>query len=125
MPRSLKLRGVGIDILELARARRFFLGHQKKIKSRLLTPAERRSYLRKKFSVLEFAKNFSAKEAFFKALGRSWMGIEGFSSMQVKSLPCDQFQVELLNSKEQRLRAQGSFFYERDYVGAQVVVWES
>jgi phosphopantetheine--protein transferase-like protein len=60
-------RGVGIDILEISRARKFLKAHGKSL-NRFLAPSEHRLYLRSKSRLKSFALIFSAKEAVSKAL---------------------------------------------------------
>src|SRR3989338_6033986 len=91
---TFRLQGIGIDLLSLSRARRLIRSHNRRIRESLLTPGEQKDFLGKQLPAVEFAKKFTAKEAFFKALGISWMGVEGFGQIEVKSLPNSQFRVK-------------------------------
>ena len=62
------LKGVGIDLVEIARASRFVLLHHKKLET-FLTPSEYRLFSKSKSKVECFALLFAAKEAASKALG--------------------------------------------------------
>ena len=109
-----KLRGVGIDLVSLPRARRFVKDHG----ARAARLAGKKSPT---LSAVEFARIFAAKEAYFKALGLSWMGLEGFESIKVKSSPRDHFQVQSTLFKGPE--ASGTFFSGREWAGAQVIIW--
>src|SRR5438874_124528 len=85
----MRLRGIGIDLVSVPRMRRFLKEHGKKA-VRLLDPAQSS----RKVSAAHLARIFAAKEAFFKALGRSWMGMEGFKDIQVQGSPQGAFRVQ-------------------------------
>lgn len=84
------IRGLGTDILEIARLRRVIETHGTKALSRLFTPKERLYCLRHKDAAPHFAGRFSAKEAIVKALGCgfgkqvSWQDIEILNNDQGK-----------------------------------------
>ena len=117
------LKGIGIDLIELTRLRRFLKSHPFKNCERLLTESEKKRWRTEKQSAVFFSKLIAAKEAFFKARGGNWMGFEGFGSYEVECLGHEQFQVRDLHLKNQPLRAQGQFFETSEWVGAQVVLW--
>ena len=73
------LRGVGVDLVSRHRVRQFLSRHRDYVRERFLTASERRSF--KNLSLQDFAEIFTAKEAFFKACGESWMGLEGFQGI--------------------------------------------
>ena len=114
------LSGIGVDIISLRRAGQFLQAHRKTISERFCHPSEKKFFSRKNISKLLFSKLFTAKEAFFKALGGSWMGIEGFRKLKVKILPHDLFWV---SSEEAGREARGVFFRDQNFVGAQVILW--
>ena len=65
----MKIRGIGIDIVSIARVRRVFKRHPVRFANRLLHPDEREDY-RGHFDPARFlARRFAAKEAVVKALG--------------------------------------------------------
>ena len=73
---------LGVDILEWNKARAFYREHRGRLEE-LLYPAEL-AYVRASAEPEKaFALVFSAKEAVFKALGASWMGVSGFRGVQV------------------------------------------
>lgn len=132
----MRLAGLGVDIIALSRARQFLREHRAKALLRLLTKSEKKQMGRKRLTPLLFSKYFTAKEAFFKATGGSWMGLEGFRSIDVKFLREGQFQVESLSSRGRKLKVPGSlqqtkpstfsgaFFRSQAFIGAQVIWWQ-
>ncbi len=118
-----KLRGVGIDLVSVERARKLLQDHRSKVFQRLLTSSERKKFRARGLSPKVFAKWFAAKEAFFKAVGDSWMGLEGFGAIEIKGFARDRFQVQshsLIGRSWKK--AEGRFFETKEFVGAQVVV---
>ena len=116
--------GVGIDLVDLSRSGRFLRTHRKRAYERLLTSKEKMEIGQKRISPLEFSKRFAAKEAFFKALGSSWMGLEGFGGIEVKCLSHDRFRVKsLASSAFPNAEGEGRFFRFQKWVGAQVILW--
>lgn len=65
-----KLTGVGIDVVELARASRFIRAHKRDLKNFFL-PSEYRCFSRSRSKAKAFALLFASKEAVSKALGVS------------------------------------------------------
>ena len=112
-----KISGVGIDLVDLKRIREFLRIHAAAKTRRLLSPLEQKYFQSRKRSPLVFAKFFTAKEAFFKTLGKAWLGLEGFAEMEVQFLSADRFKIRHL----QGAQAEGSFFSFSHYVGAQVI----
>ena len=75
--------------------------------------------------MLLFAKLLAAKEAFFKALGGSWMGLEGFQSIEIRLEAHNHFRVQSsLSGFRPPMKAEGQFFQDRERVGAQVILWD-
>jgi len=62
------IQGVGIDLVELSRAKRFVRLHQDRLKN-FFTPSEYRLFLHSKSKAKSFALLFAAKEAASKSLG--------------------------------------------------------
>ena len=119
----MKIAGVGIDLVNLPRIRKFLKTHARSRLSRLLSPSERQEF-RKIISSKLFAKIFTAKEAYFKTLGESWMGLEGFASMEVCFLPGDRFKIQLVDGplrKKGARQAEGCYFGFGNFLGAQVI----
>ena len=75
-------------------------------------------------SIKRLACLFAAKEAVFKALGRSWMGIEGFTDIKVQGSPRGGFSVQC-PFLPPKVAAAGRFFEGKGWAGAQVILWES
>ena len=117
----LSLEGVGIDILSLKRVKRLFQHHSENSLRRLFSHQENELY-HKKIGPRDFAKHFAAKEAFFKSLGESWLGLEGFRNISIQKVSRTRFEAEtqgFFSSK--RISAEGSYFESGDMVGAQVL----
>ena len=120
---SLELKGVGIDLVSLSRIRKFLNRHPSKISRRLLTKSERKKISSKRLSPVVLARLLAAKEAFFKAVGRSWMGLEGFGAIEIKGFAHGRFQVESKFPDGRFRKAEGAFFGTQKFVGAQVTLW--
>jgi len=116
------LRGVGVDLVSRNRVKKFLSRHGDYVRERFLNPSERRSY--KRLSLQAFAELFTAKEAFFKACGEAWMGLEGFQGMRMKRCDGDHFEMEWRTGRTRKLyRGEGHFFRSGDLVGAQAMIW--
>ena len=119
----MRIAGVGIDLVNLPRIRKFLKAHAPRRISRFLSPAEQTQFKKKIPSKL-FAKIFTAKEAYFKTLGESWMGLEGFASMEVRLLPGDRFTVQLVDGalgRKGSRPAEGCHFGFGNFLGAQII----
>ena len=120
--RSATLCGVGIDLVSRNRVKQFLSRHRDYVRERFLNASERRSF--KRLSLQEFAELFTAKEAFFKACGEAWMGLEGFQGMRMKRYEGDHFEMEWRTGRTKKLyRGEGHFFRSGDLVGAQAMIW--
>lgn len=117
------LRGVGVDLVSRGRVEQFLSRHGDYIRDRFLNASERRSF--KRLSPQGFAELFTAKEAFFKACGKSWMGLEGFQGMTLKRRSGDHFEMEWrpCHGQKKIYRGEGHFFRSGDLVGAQAMIW--
>ena len=83
---------LGVDILELKKAAVFYTRHRDRLGT-LLNPNEL-DYVKTSAKPQEaFALLLSAKEAVFKALGESFMGISGFLDIQL--FPQKEFSFQL------------------------------
>ena len=118
-----ELKGVGIDLMRLSRARQFLKRSGSKSVLRLFSKSEIAALRGKRLTAGTFAKFFSAKEAFFKAGGASWMGMEGFSEIEVKCLSRDRFEVHSFAGKRVRGNAEGNFLRGRGWIGARLIFW--
>lgn len=124
MKSSRGLKGVGVDLMRLSRARQFLKQNGTSSVLRLFSKSEIAALRGKRLTPNTFAKLFSAKEAFFKARGGSWMGLEGFSDIEVRCLSRDRFKVHSFAGKEVEGRAEGNFLRGRGWIGARLVFWE-
>jgi phosphopantetheinyl transferase (holo-ACP synthase) len=116
------LRGVGVDLVSCGRVKQFLSRHGEYVRERFLNSSERRSY--KRLSPKAFAELFTAKEAFFKACGEAWMGLEGFQDMRMKRGSGDHFEMEWRPARVGKFyRGEGHFFRSGDLVGAQAMIW--
>lgn len=120
-----RVKGIGVDLVSLARARRFLERHPAKAFRRLLTASEKKRFPANRLTPAAFARLFAAKEAFFKAVGESWMGLEGFGAIEIKSFPRGRFRVQSSRFLDRPGHAEGRFFGTREFVGAQVILWEN
>lgn len=117
-----RLHGVGIDLVSRARMKQFLTRHRDTITRRFLNPAERRRS--GKISLTELAELFTAKEAFFKACGEAWMGLEGFRGMKITKREGDCFQMQWKLARSTKFyEGEGCFFRKGDLVGAQAMIW--
>jgi len=120
--RTPRLRGVGIDIVSRSRVKQFLARHRDMIVRRFLNAAERRRL--KTISVTALAELFTSKEAFFKACGEAWMGIEGFQAMRITKRDGDCFKMTWKPAcSKKRFEGEGCFFHGGDLIGAQAIVW--
>jgi phosphopantetheine--protein transferase-like protein len=116
--------GLGVDILSLSRARKFLDSSRIEALSRVFSPREQKRFSSQS-SVSEFARIFTAKEAFFKAFQHPIAGVYAFHELEVKLLPKDRFEVKWKASDKSgtSLKAQGCHFLTPEYVGAHVLYW--
>ncbi len=119
MQRDLRLVGIGIDSVSWARMKRFIKEHSFSHLKRLLTPAEQDQFLKDPDPLPFFARCFAAKEAYFKALGGSWMGEAGFREIEVNWQGKERFRIG------GKFRSEGIFFQTQEGLGARVLVWQS
>ena len=73
---------LGVDMLEWKKAKAFYEEHREKLDS-FLAPSEAAFVNRSLKPYESLALILSAKEAVFKALGISWMGLSGFRHIQI------------------------------------------
>ncbi|HOW59927.1 MAG TPA: 4'-phosphopantetheinyl transferase superfamily protein [Candidatus Omnitrophota bacterium] len=118
------LKGVGVDLISCLRIKQFLARHGDYVRARFLNASERRSF--KRLSLQNFAELFTAKEAFFKACGEAWMGLEGFQGMRMKRRSGDFFEMEWRPARHSKViyRGEGHFFRSGDLVGAQAMIWK-
>lgn len=73
--RSGGIYGIGIDVLRVKRIERVYQRHGERFVERLLHPLERREFAKAVRPVQYLAKSFAVKEAFVKALGTGFFGV--------------------------------------------------
>ncbi len=112
---SPKTFSVGIDLVRVNRVKSW-LSRSRLV--RVLTPRESAKFGRP--AALKLARYLAAKEAFFKASGCAWLGIEGFKQIEVTAGRKDRFTARWL--KSDRPAGQGSFFDFDGHAGAQVII---
>ncbi len=66
------IRGIGIDMVEVARIKESIARHGDRFTARIFTEAERAYCCGMKFPEIHFAARWAAKEAAFKVLGTGW-----------------------------------------------------
>jgi holo-[acyl-carrier protein] synthase len=122
--RKLELKGIGIDLVALSRIKDFLKNHPRACE-RILTHSEIEQWRKKRNSAVQFSQFFAAKEAFFKATGGTWMGLDGFRSVEIECLPHEQFRVSALKLRR-GLCAQsyGQYFRTEKWIGAYVILVE-
>jgi holo-[acyl-carrier protein] synthase len=81
------VRGLGIDLVELARFERVLARHAGRIEERLFTPAERADCEARPDRSQALAARFAAKEAAMKALGTGWARGIAFRQIEVRRDP--------------------------------------
>lgn len=117
------IKGIGIDIVELARIESIVKRNERFI-DRLLTDAEKKAYktLENDHRKMEFlAGRFAAKEAFAKAIGTG-IGKVGFLDIHV--LPDQHGAPRLAANGYEGHKIFVSITHSRDYAVAQVVLEE-
>ena len=73
---------LGVDMLEWKKAKAFYETHRDSL-GRFLCPTEASFVLTSRKPYESLAMILSAKEAVFKALGISWMGLSGFQKIRI------------------------------------------
>jgi phosphopantetheine--protein transferase-like protein len=124
LPPGRKCAGIGIDVISVKRAGVFLKRHSSGAFERLLSPREKKRFKGRCLTPFLFSKLFAAKEAYFKAVGGTWMGIEGFSAIDVRMTGGNHFRAEASGLRRAKSgRAEGVFFRFKELIGAQVVIW--
>ena len=119
----MKVSGVGVDLVSIDRIKKFMAIHRQRAAQRLMTEQERKLLDKRKLTPLYFSKLFAAKEAYFKAARKSWMGPDGFQSIEVRLQSGNRFVAFTQDSRREHCR--GEFFRKGKYLGARIVLWKS
>ncbi len=77
------IRGVGLDVVEVARIDDLLARRGQRFLERVFTPAERAACERRADRSRALAARFAAKEAGMKALGTGWSGGVGWHDFEV------------------------------------------
>ena len=78
------VKGLGIDLVELARFEAALTRHGERLEARLFTPAERAYCASRVDRCQALAARFAAKEAALKALGTGWARGIGFRHIEIE-----------------------------------------
>ena len=117
------IKGIGIDIIEIARVRQAVQRYGDAFLQRIFTPEELK-YCRdkKSFKYPELAVRFAAKEAYAKALGTGIAPAQGlgWKDIAVTSLPGGQPRLLIRNKKAGQTHV--SLSHSRAYAVAAVYV---
>ena len=119
-----RLVGVGVDLISWKRVERFLAEHSRDRLKRILTPSEEASFQKNPYPAQFFARSFTAKEAYFKALEGSGMSEEFFRNLEIREEGKDRFFIRRRGSLPAP-SAEGQFFETPDGLGARVFVWRS
>ena len=124
--KNTRLQGIGIDLVDKKRIQKLIQRHPRRALTALFTAAEIKKTGPK--NIRRLARLFAAKEAFFKAAGGAWLGLENFLKIEVHCSSEDHFRVESSKYKvspKDNVFADGQFFECGNWVGAQVLIWGS
>ncbi len=97
------IKGIGVDMVEIDRVRKLIekdLGFAE----RIFTPREIAYCESKFFKAQHYAARFTAKEAFFKALGTGFRGGMGWQDVEVENDPLGKPQLRLAAVALQQFR---------------------
>ena len=108
---------IGVDLVELKKARAFYARHRSRL-SMLLSRREMAYLSRSKKRSECLALLLAAKEAVWKKEGHGGVGIAGFRQIEIISTPPDRFSYRVSGALR---RGKISFISNRDFVVAQCV----
>ncbi len=97
-------RPLGVDILEREKARSFYHAHKDRL-TQILSTSELKHLKNVKNKPYALAEMLAAKEAVFKAIGGSWMGVCGFKKIPLSfrpdgSIRSGEFRITLKKNKD-------------------------
>ena len=102
------VRGIGIDVIEIARIEKALERHPERMKARLYTADERAYCEARANPLLHYAARFAAKEAFSKAIGTGMARGFGWQDAAVLNHEGGEPHVVLSPRGEEFLRARGA-----------------
>lgn len=97
--------GIGADVIEIERIRKVFEERGEKFVKKVYTGQELEYSFKFKEPYTHLAARFSAKEAYYKAVGR---GVLAFSEIEVYNLPTGKPEIRLHGKTEALWREIGS-----------------
>ncbi len=99
------VRGIGIDIIEIARVRKIIQQSGARFLERVFTAGEIAYCSSKNNAHQHFAARFAAKEAVSKALSTGWAGVFRWKDVEVINDPSGQPRIIVHGSLRQQLAA--------------------
>ena len=95
-------KGLGIDIVDIARMGKVIEGYGPQFLQKVYTPSEIAWFSAKAFPKVHFAGRWAAKEAFYKALPDRLQALSGWKSIRI--LPDSAGRRPLIEICDERLR---------------------
>jgi phosphopantetheine--protein transferase-like protein len=100
---SAKFPGLGIDLVEIKKAKTFFKRHASRLDS-FFTKSEMRFIFSESNRCENLALLLAAKEAVFKTKGAAWMGPRGFKTIKIATkngkLACRGLRLNAIKNKK-------------------------
>lgn len=121
------IRGIGVDIIEIARIRRSIESLGNRFLDKVFTPGEITYCNAKANRFQHYAARFAAKEALSKALSTGWAGEFRWKDVEVINEPSGQPRFTLHGSLRDRLAGAGimlTMSHSESHVVAMVLVQE-
>lgn len=121
------VKGIGVDILEIARFHRSVEQFGNRLLNRVFTPAEIEYCVTKFNSYQHFAARFAAKEAFSKALSTGLRGTFGWKDVEIVNDALGQPRIRLHGALHGQFSASSlllSLSHSESHVVAMVVLQE-
>lgn len=114
------IRGIGTDIVSIARIAEALSRHEDRFLYRILTPGELLKYEKRKNKTSYLAKRYAAKEAIAKALGTGLGEALSFQDIEIENLESGAPTAHI--SKYPNLKIHLSLSDEKDYAIAFVTI---
>jgi holo-[acyl-carrier protein] synthase len=96
------IRGIGVDIEEVARIRDMIARYEKNFLERIFTEREIQYCLDKSNPPMHFTARFAAKEAFSKAIGTGWRDVFRWKDVEIDNDPLGKPAMTLHNEVHER-----------------------